>query len=231
MNQAYIYESSKNSDFSGPEALIILPDIYCQTDYSKKTTEEFSVVFKKPAFLLDYFYIYTQEENRFSENDQGKVHDLMQNFKGEDFVVFFKKTLAEIKQSYPNITSFSVIGFCFGGRLSYMAGAEDNVFKIFSFYGPGANTPNYVGGQSPLEYLTLKKGGSNLQVVSFFGLNDPTIPEEDRMKIREIMKDAGIDYVPHEYEAGHAYFQEGRKNYNERASLASWNVLKSIFGN
>jgi hypothetical protein len=59
MKKPYIFESSKNNEFGGDEAIIVLPDIYCQTDYSKRTGEEFASAFKKPVFMLDYFSLYT----------------------------------------------------------------------------------------------------------------------------------------------------------------------------
>lgn len=229
MNKPYIYESRRNDEFVKNEAIIVLPDIYCQTDYSKRTVEEFADNFKKPVFLLDYFYLCTNKANNFNENNREKVHDIMENFKGGDFAKFFRKTLEEIKEVYPSIERFSVVGFCFGGRLSYIAGGYDIVSKVFSFYGSGANLENYIEGKTPIEYLVAKRNKSDLCVNSFFGINDPTFPETDRQKIKEELIKAGIFYEAHEYDAGHAYFQEGRKNYNASASQASWEVLKKTF--
>src|SRR3989344_476529 len=129
MNQPYIFESNKNSELGGSDAVIMLPDIYGQTDYSKRSVEEFTDAFKKAVFMLDYFYLITNKVNNFTEVDRGKAHSLMQNFKGDDFVTFFKKVLGEIKEVYPAITQFIVIGFCFGGRLANIAGGEDRVCK------------------------------------------------------------------------------------------------------
>src|SRR3989338_8823105 len=144
MNQPYIFESNKNSELGGSDAVIMLPDIYGQTDYSKRSVEEFADAFKKPVFMLDYFYLITNKVNNFTEVDREKAHSLMQNFKGDDFVTFFKKVLGEIKEVYPAITQFIVIGFCFGGRLAYIAGGEDRVCKVVSFYGGGPHSPNYI---------------------------------------------------------------------------------------
>ena len=95
MNEPYIFESVENQDLKSNEAIIVLPDIYCQTDYSKHTVEEFATAFRKV--------------------------------------------------------------------------------------------------------------------------------------VKELFAKAGADFHSYEYEAGHAYFQEGRKNFNEVASKASWGMLKQIF--
>lgn len=228
MKKQYIYEAKNNKDIKNDKAIIMLPDIYCQTEYSKHTAEEFSSAFDMQVFILDYFYLGTNKANNFNENDREEVHALMENFKGGEFVDFCKKVMLEIKELYPNIKKFIIIGFCFGGRLAYIAGGEDSVFKVISFYGGGANTPNYVEGITAVEYIANKKKGRTLSVDSFFGINDPSIPEEDRIKIKETMSEGGINYVSHEYNAGHAYFQEGRKNYDAYASQQSWEVLKKM---
>ncbi len=231
MNKPYIFEASKNKEFQSDEAIIVLPDIYMQTDYSKRTTEEFAQVFRQPVFLLDYFYLSTGKSNNFSENDREIVHGLLENYTGSDFISFLDRAIPEIKDAYPGLKSFSVVGFCFGGRLAYVAGGYPNVNKIFSFYGGQPNIENYIFGKSPIDYLISKKGDSKIVINSFFGTNDPSIPEEDRKKVAEKMQAAKMNYTSHEYEAGHAYFQEGRKNFNQPASSASWEVLKQVLGN
>src|SRR5581483_3673186 len=157
MNTEYIYEPNKNKELGGSEAIIMLPDIYMQTEYSKQTAEKFAEAFKRRVFMLDYFFISTHQKNTFSENDREQIMPLFQNFKGDDFKDFFKKVLGEIKSASPTLKNFAVIGFCFGGRLAYIAGREPEISIVISFYGGGANTPNYVDGKSPSEYLADRK--------------------------------------------------------------------------
>ena len=213
---------------SDDEAIIMLPDIYCQTDYSKHTLEKFAESFGRPAFMLDYFYLINKEANNISQDDGEKARRLMTNFNANDFIEFFRNILTEIKQSYPNIKNFIVIGFCFGGRLAYIAGAEQSVSKVVSFYGGGANTANYVSNKTPIEYLADKRKDSDLKIISFFGTKDESIPETDRTEIKQALTKANINYTSYEYEAPHAYFQEGRKNYDLVASRVSWEVLSQV---
>ena len=226
MDKSYLVESSRNKEIiGGDEAIIILPDIYCQTDYSKHTLEKFAETFERPAFMLDYFYLITNEVNDISQDDEGKAIKLMTSFNANKFVEFFGKVLIEIKQSYPIIKHFIVIGFCFGGRLAYIAGANSEVKKIISFYGAGANTANYVNNKTPIEYLANKRKDNGLKVISFFGTKDESIHETDKTEIKEKLNQANISYTSYEYDAPHAYFQEGRKNYNAVASRSSWEIL------
>lgn len=230
MNIPYIYESNKNQEFAkNTEAIIVLPDIYCQTDYAKNTVNEFAEEFGRPVFMLDYFYIGTNQANCFGEQDRDQVHKLMEGMIGDQFVVFFQKAIAEIQQDYPNIMQFTVIGFCFGGRLAYLTGINKYVRSIVSFYGAGAHNPGFIAGKSAIEYLVSSRArGVDLQVTSFFGTQDESIPESDRMRTQSELVNAGINYQGYEYDAGHAYFQEGRPNYDEVANRSSWEVLRKV---
>jgi carboxymethylenebutenolidase len=226
MNKEYIYESNKNRELKGGEAIIVLPDIYGQTEYGKGTVEQSAEVFQKRVFLIDYFYPLTKTVTSFSQDEGEKAKELMGKLNGEEFIKFLEKVMEEITESYPEIKKFIVIGFCFGGRLAYIAGGDERVSRIFSFYGAGPYTPNYVFDKTPIEYLTSKRSGSNLCTDSFFGIYDESISDSDRHKIREDVTKAGLVYEAHKYHAGHAYFQEGRKMYDKDASEASWEVLK-----
>ena len=226
MKQPYIFESIKNKELNANEAIIMFPDIYGQTDYSKRTAEEFVEAFNKPVFMFDYFYMVTGKVSNFGENNRDEVHNLMDTFMADRFVVFFRESLTEIKKTNPLIKQFIIIGFCFGGRLAYIAGGDPEITKVFSFYGSGANTLGYVLAKTPIEYLISKRKESDLKVFSFFGARDQSIPEIDRLKIKEELTKAKISYESHEYDAGHAYFQEGRPNYDPIASDASWEVLR-----
>src|SRR3990167_8993158 len=105
----YIYESSKNKELQAKEGIILLPDIYCQTNYSKKTGEDFAGALDRPVFMLDYFYISTGKANDLDGEEGEKAHNLMENMNAKEFVEFFEKALGEIKERYLKLNKFTVI--------------------------------------------------------------------------------------------------------------------------
>ncbi|MBI2798377.1 dienelactone hydrolase family protein [Candidatus Saccharibacteria bacterium] len=230
MNKPYIYESKSNKNYAkAMVAIIVLPDIYGLTDYSKQTVEEFAKEFQRPIYMFDYFYVLADQPSVFSGDDREKAHELMQRLKGEDFVGSFKKVLNEISAENSSVKSLGVIGFCFGGRLAYLAGLEPSVNRIVSFYGAGAHMPDYYEGQSPIEALTKARANdTGLGVLSFYGTQDGSIPPEDRQKTQTELNQAGIAYKAREYDTGHAYFQPGRDNYDKSAAEASQKDLKEL---
>jgi carboxymethylenebutenolidase len=147
---------------------------------------------------------------------------------GEDFVTIFEKAVSDISESQKGLKNIVVIGFCFAGKLAYLCSKNSLVDTIVSFYGAGANQPGFIGEQSAIEYLVSNRGNSDLRVHSFFGIQDESIPTVDREKIQSALKAAQINYQAYEYDAGHAYFQAGRTNYNQQAAQASWQELQKI---
>ncbi len=213
------------------QAIIMLPDIWSQTDYSDETAKQFAQKFGMPVYLLDYFYQLTGKANSFnSQTDQAIAPELMAKMTGQDFINIFNKALDEIKANQPKLESITVIGFCFGGRLAYLSGLSTEVKKIVSFYGAGAHTANYYEGKTPIEALCeVRKSDESLKVLSFYGSQDGSIPESDRELTAQSFKNAGINYTEKVYDAGHAYFQPGRAEmHNEEAANASWKDLDSF---
>lgn len=209
----------------------MLPDIWSQTPYSVDTAAQFVEKFGMPVYVLDYFYQLTGKVNSFNpQTDQAIAPELMAKMTGEDFVAILDRALEDIKLNQPKLESITVIGFCFGGRLAYLSGLSSEVKKIVAFYGAGAHTDNYYEGKTPIEALCkIRRNDQSLSVLSFYGLQDGSIPESDRQLTAKAFKDAGINYTQKIYDAGHAYFQPGRADmYKEAAANASWVNLENF---
>jgi carboxymethylenebutenolidase len=213
------------------KAIIMLPDIWSQTAYSNVTATQFAARLAAPVYMLDYFFQLTGQVNNFNpQTDQAIATGLMAKMTGQDFVNIFSKAIEEISRSQPQLESIFVIGFCFGGRLAYLGGLNSKVKKIVSFYGAGGHTPNYYQGQTAVEALAnARANDSSLEIMSFYGSKDSSIPESDRQLTSEAFQNAGINYTQKVYDASHAYFQPGRAEmYSETAANASWADLENF---
>jgi dienelactone hydrolase len=226
MKQPYIYESTQNQKLAdSSKAILIMPDIYGQTDYAKQTTEELAKEFQQPVYMLDYFFQLSGQLTNISGEQAEQAHELMDKYTGDDFVRFFEKAATDIKQANPKIVEFGVVGFCFAGRLAYLTVVDPAVKKIVSFYGAGAHTAGFVDGKTPIEFL-LSQAHEGLQVLSFYGSQDGSIPPEDRDKTKSMLGSANVPYQEIVVDAPHAYFQPGRDNYTPPAAEESWAVLR-----
>jgi len=226
----YLYESKSNPQYSlANSAIIILPDIFGLTDYTKATCEQFLSQFEQQVYVYEYFYSLNSQANVFTPGAMQEAVEMMNRMKGEDFVQPFVDVLQTIQSKNSHITEFIVVGFCFGGRLAYLGGLDERVNKIVSFYGAGSHQPGFYDAQTPLEALCeVRKNDSNLEVLSLYGLQDASISATDRDQTSKDFAKANISYKANEYYAGHAYFQQGRPNYDQVAADESLIVLKKF---
>ncbi len=228
MNLDYLYESKNNSNNSST-AVIILPEIFGLTDFITGVADRFAVQFGVSAFALDFFYQLNHTANKFDyETEMQKGVELMQQMRGDDFLMIFNEAIKNIASSHPNISRIVVCGFCFGGRLAYLAGLNDKVDKIISFYGAGANQPNYINDNTCIGALSAKReNDSKLSILSLYGGLDDSISIADRDKTKDSLIKSGIKYQEVVYEqSGHAFFNDQRPQvYNASAATDAWNKI------
>lgn len=212
---------------SAASAIILIPDIWGVTDYCMETANSLASKYQRPVYVLDYFYVLTNKPSKFNlGNDGATAPALMSQMKGSDFTKIFDMAINEIQKAQPALTSVQVVGFCFGGRLAYLTGANKLVNKIAVFYGAGANDTGFYDGQSVIDVLVSSRSHDpSLRVLSFFGSQDNSIPTSDQELIQQKLEGAGIAYQHREYPAGHAYFQKGRPSYDQQSAEKSWEDL------
>jgi carboxymethylenebutenolidase len=227
------YIKAYSAQPTSSNAIVMLPDIWGQTAYANDTAAQFAARLSSPVYVLDYFYQLTGQVNNFDpQADQAIATGLMAKMTGQDFLNIFTKAVEEISSSQPQLKSIIVIGFCFGGRLAYLSGLNSKVKKIVSFYGAGGHTPSYYQDKTPIEVLCeARKEDESLDVLSFYGNKDGSIPEADRQLTSQSFKNARINYTEKIYDAGHAYFQPARDSYDELSAVASWQDLQKFIQN
>jgi carboxymethylenebutenolidase len=107
------------------------------------------------------------------------------------------------------------IGFCMGGRVSYIANSILPLSAAVSFYGAGF-TP---------ELLARSKDISG-PMLFFWGGKDTHIPRELWSQIPAALDEAGKAHVTVEMsEAGHGFFCDQRASYSPEASELAWPLV------
>jgi len=113
-------------------------------------------------------------------------------------------------QVAPNATA--CVGFCMGGRASFLANSGLPLQAAVSFYG---------GGLVPalLPRATTQSG----PILFFWGSLDTHIPKEHVRAIVDAMHEAKKTFVAVEFsEANHAFFCDARPAYKETAAKQAW---------
>jgi carboxymethylenebutenolidase len=112
----------------------------------------------------------------------------------------------------PNATA--CVGFCMGGRASYLANSGLPLKAAVSFYGGGI-----VPGLLP------RAAQQHGPILFFWGALDPHIPKEHVRAIVDAMQEAKKTYVNVEFsDANHAFFCDARAAFKETAAKQAWDL-------
>jgi len=112
----------------------------------------------------------------------------------------------------PNATA--CVGFCMGGRASFLANSALPLRAAISFYG---------GGLVPA--LLPRAAQQHAPILFFWGALDAHIPKEHMRAIIDAMQEAQKTYVSVEFsDANHAFFCDARPAYKESAAKQAWDL-------
>jgi len=113
---------------------------------------------------------------------------------------------------------FASIGFCMGGRVSYLANSILPLGAAVSFYG---------GGIAP--GLLDRAPRQNAPILLFWGGLDKHIGEEQRGAIRDALTKSSKPFVEALFSfADHGFFCDARPSYNPEAARDSWTLTTSF---
>lgn len=105
----------------------------------------------------------------------------------------------------------AALGFCMGGQLAlYAATAHDQIAAAVDFYGIHPNVqPDFSKLRGP--------------VLAHFGKSDEFVKQADAEALVAAIEGAGGSVEAHFYEAGHAFFNDGRPEaYQQEAATTAW---------
>jgi len=110
------------------------------------------------------------------------------------------------------------VGYCMGGRVSFVANITVPVKAAVSYYGGG------------LADIIGRASDCSAPMLFFWGEQDQHIPSEQRQKAAEGMSESRHQSVQVTFsDAGHAFFNDQRPSYNAAASKLAWELTLSFF--
>ena len=139
---------------------------------------------------------------------------------------------AEYLKSLPTANGkVGTIGYCSGGRQSFLAAVSLQIDAAVDCYGA------FVVGNPP-EGVPLKVGpivdrtpNLSCPLLGLFGADDQYPSQAHVKELEEALKAAGKTYEFHSYEgAGHAFFAVDRPAYRPEAAVDGWNKIFAFYG-
>jgi carboxymethylenebutenolidase len=134
--------------------------------------------------------------------------------------------IAHLKAQPCKVGPLGIVGYCMGGRVSYLMACVNPELKAAAvFY--GGNIFKALGeGPSPFE----RSSGIQCPVIGFFGAEDTNPSPDDVKKIDAELARLKKWHEFHTYnDTGHAFQNFITDRYRERASRGSWHELLAFF--
>ena len=139
----------------------------------------------------------------------------------ENIVADVKAAVAWLKeQPFVDPDRIGIVGFCFGGRVSFLAACTIPELKAASvFYGGRILAPLGGSGPSPLEQAQ----HINCPVLGLFGEDDQNPTPADVAQIEAALKQHNKTYEFHMYPGcGHGFHCNARGSYRPESARDAW---------
>jgi len=126
-----------------------------------------------------------------------------------------------------------VIGFCSGGRHTYIAACKlPDIDAAVDCWGGNVvvDDPSKLTSKQPVAPIEMTEG-LRCPLLGIFGNEDPNPTPEHVNKTEEALKRHRKNYEFHRYDgAGHAFFAWYRPNYRVEQAVDGWNKVFAFFG-
>jgi carboxymethylenebutenolidase len=120
-----------------------------------------------------------------------------------------------------------IVGFCFGGRVSFLTATHRSIGAAVGFYGGGIVTARFP------QFPALIEGAATMDTpwLGLFGDRDEGIPVADVEQLRKALTDAPVPAEIVRYaDAEHGFHCDARDSYNATAATDAWGRTIEWFG-
>jgi carboxymethylenebutenolidase len=151
--------------------------------------------------------------------DFAKVLPLFEGLDDAALLTDVDATLEHLRGAGRGDEQTGIVGFCFGGRVTFLAALRRRLGAAVGFYGGGIVTPRFP------QFPALVGEADRLQTpwLGLFGDRDDSIPVEDVEKLRDALRQAPVDTEIVRYaKAGHGFHCDQRESYEPEAATDAW---------
>ena len=211
-----LYEAKPPGETRG--ALIVIQEAFGVNPYIEDVTRRAAAA-GYHAVAPDFFH----RSGPGAVVEYGKFELVMEYFQalGSDDAILtdVDAALDHLRAAGFSDSSIGAVGFCFGGRVSFLVAVRRALGACVGFYGGGI-----VNGRFPQFPALIGEVGS-LQTpwLGLFGDQDGSIPVEDVEQLREALRDSKVDTDIVRYaEAGHGFHCDQRPDYRADDATDAW---------
>jgi carboxymethylenebutenolidase len=216
---AYVAQPKESGKYPG---MVVIQEAFGVNSHIKKVTERIAAE-GYVAIAPDIFH--RESERLIPYSDMPKAIAALQRVVDSKAMEDVGAAIAHLKsQSNVKSDAVGVIGFCMGGRLTYLAAAHHakDVKAAVPYYGGGIT----MGNPSPLS----RTGEIKCPMYLFFGAKDQLIPMDQVGQINTELTTKKVPFQMKIYpDPRHGFFCDERGSYHEASAKDAWEKTKSFF--
>jgi carboxymethylenebutenolidase len=196
--------------------IMVFPEIFGVNPHIRDVTNRYAAL-GFSALSPEVFHRTAPPKWECSYTDFPSAMPHLQAVKEATLEMDVKATFQWLKTNTAADGNIACVGFCMGGRTSFLANSAVPLKAAISYY--GGNMPSLLHRTSKL----------SAPMLLFWGELDHHIPAEHRNQVTSAMRDAKKDYVDIVFSyADHGFFCDARQSYNPDAARLSWDIVQSF---
>jgi len=210
-----LYEAKPAGEARG--AVIVIQEAFGVNDHIEDVTRRFADV--------GYHAVAPEVFHRAGANktapydDFSQVLPLFEGLTDQAFLVDVDATVAHLGDAGFGPEQIGIVGFCMGGRVTFLVALERALGAAVGFYGGGIVTARFP------QFPALVDRVEELKTpwLGLFGDQDQGIPVADVEQLRDALERAPVDtHVVRYEEADHGFHCDARPAYNAPAAKDGW---------
>jgi carboxymethylenebutenolidase len=211
-----VYEAAPDGDARG--AVIVIQEAFGVNGHIEDVARRFATA-GYHAVAPEFFH--RADGTRTADyGDWESVMKLFGSVSGDEVILAdVQTTLDHLHQAGFADDAIGTVGFCFGGRVTFLVALEHALGAAVGFYGGGIVT-----GRFP-QFPPLIDRVSELQTpwLGLFGDEDGSIPVDDVERLRTELEHAKVDHDIVRYAgAQHGFHCDVRDSYDDNSAKDAW---------
>jgi len=194
-------------------------------------TKEITRRFAAHGYLAICPNLYTREAPGASPDDAAAAARAQGGVPDERLVGDVGAAAAYLRSFGSSNGKVATIGYCSGGRQSFLAACSLDLQGAVDCYGAFVTKPT--PAEFPLNFEAVVDLTPHLScpLLGLFGAEDQNPSPEEVVQLEEALTKAGKTFEFHSYEgAGHAFFATNRPSYRPEAANEGWQRIWAFFG-
>jgi carboxymethylenebutenolidase len=194
-------------------------------------TKEITRKFAAHGYLAICPNLYTREAPGASPDDAAAAARAQGGVPDERLVGDVGGAAAHLRAHPSSNGKVATIGYCSGGRQSFLAACSLELDAAVDCYGAFVVAPPPEGMPLKVQPIVGLAGNLSCPLLGLFGAEDQYPAPDEVAELEKALIDAGKTFEFHTFDgAGHAFFATDRPSYRPEAAVEGWRLIWEFFG-